>query len=129
METMKTIYRIENEETEAGMWYRSGAIYDPFIKTLKDGKSADLPMGYHERYSKDGLAWFSGTVNREQMQSWFSVQDAMELHANGYKLFEFVSNQYIEEEYQVIFTREGIITKKEIPLSVLWDMTDEIAKA
>lgn len=126
---MITIYRIENEDTEAGMWYRSDASYDPFIKTLTDGKSADLPMGYHERYSQEGRAWYSGTVNREQMQTWFSTQDAIELHDNGYKLFEFVSTQYIEEEYQVIFTREGILSKKEIQLSVLWDMTEDAMTA
>lgn len=119
---MKTIYRIENEETMHGMWYRLDGTYDPFIKRLSDGKSADLPMEFHERYSKGGMKWFSGCDDRETMQAWFSTQDALELFKNGYRLFKFKANHFVEEEHQTLFTREGVIEKVEVPLDTLWDM-------
>lgn len=121
------IYRIENEETNYGMWYRIDGTYDPFILTLTDGKSKDIPMDYHKRYSKDGLKWFSGCSNVEDMNRWFSVQDAVELFENGYRLYEFEVNQYVVEEFQVLFTRESITNKKEIPLDTIWNIKECIS--
>lgn len=117
------IYRIENETTNHGMWYRLDGTYDPFIKTLTEGISKDLPMGYNERYSKDSLKWFSGCGNIEDMKHWFSALDALELNQNGYKLFEFEAEQFSIAEHEVMFTREGVISKKEIPLETIWDMS------
>ncbi|MED1125171.1 hypothetical protein [Bacillus atrophaeus] len=116
------IYRIENEETMHGMWYRLDGTYDPFIKRLTDGRSADLPMDFHPRYSQGGYKWFSGGKSIEQMAYWFSAQDALELHEAGYKLYEFEATQYIEEEFQTLFTREGVVSKREIPLETIWNM-------
>ena len=116
------IYRIENEETMHGMWYRLDGTYDPFIKRLTEGKSKDLPMEFHEKYSKDGFKWFSGCDNKEHMRQWFSELDALELFKNGYKLYEFESQQFIKEENQVLFTREGILSKNEIPLDTIWNI-------
>lgn len=119
--TMK-IYRIENEETMHGMWYRLDGTLDPFIKRLTDGKSKNLPMEFHERYSEGGMKWFSGCDSKETMKHWFSDLDAFELFRNGYKLFQFESNQFIKEEFQTLFTREGIISKQEIPLETIWNI-------
>ncbi|GEK57166.1 hypothetical protein CHL76_02405 [Marinococcus halophilus] len=119
---MKTIYRIENEETMHGMWYRLDGTFDPFINRLTEGISKSLPMDFDERYSKGGRKWFSGCDNREQIQSWFSTKDAIELFKNGYRLFAFKSTQFVEEDVQTIFTREGIVEKHEIPLETLWNV-------
>lgn len=120
--TVQTIYRIENEDTEHGMWYRSDGTYDPFIFRLTEGKSRDLPMELDGRYGQQGLRWVSGGDTIEKMNHWFSPLDALELHKNGYKLFQFESVQFQLEEFQVIFTREGIISKQEIPLDVVWNL-------
>ncbi len=56
------------------------------------------------------------------MRQWFSNLDALELFKNGYKLFKFQSKQYIEEEFQTPFTREGLLSKHEIPLDEIWDI-------
>lgn len=116
------IYRIENEETNHGMWYRQDGTFDPFIYRLSDGKSKNLPMDFHERYSKGGMKWFSGCNNINDMQHWFSDNDALELFKNGYKLFQFKSNQFIVEDFQTLFTREGILSKHEIPLDTIWNI-------
>jgi len=118
------IYRIENKETHHGMWYRIDGTLDPFIKKLTDGKMKHLPMEFHERYSKGGLKWFSGCGSKEMMQHWFSNLDAFELMQNGYQLFEFESNQFVDEGNQVLFTREGIVQQQEIPLETIWDISN-----
>lgn len=116
------IFRIENEETNHGMWYRLDGTYDPFIMRLTEGRSKDLPMGFDERYMTNGFRWQSGAGSIEDMQFWFSELDALELHKNGYKLYQFESTQFIVVEHEIMFTREGIIEKHEISLDTVWDM-------
>lgn len=116
------IFRIENENTMHGMWYRLDGTFDPFINRLTEGKSKALPMGFNELFYKENLKWFSGCGSKEQMQHWFSDLDAFELFHNGYKLFEFESRQYSKEEHEVMFTREGVLSKREIPLETIWNI-------
>lgn len=115
------IYRIENQETNHGMWYDKNGNYNPFIERLTDGKSASLPMDYDERYGDGGVRWYSGCSDIETMQHWFSDQDAKELSINGYKLYIFETAVAKEEELQTLFIREGIVRQTEIPLDVIWD--------
>lgn len=118
------IYRIENESTNHGMWYKDDGTYDPFIMRLTEGKSKHLPMEFEERYSKGGVKWFSGCHSMELMKQWFSALDALELLQSGYKLYTIESNQFIEEEDQILFTREGIVHKHEIELDDIWDLSE-----
>src|SRR5690606_24879559 len=114
------IYRIENPDTENGMWYDGQGRYRPFIKTLTDGRSADLPMEWDARYGKGGRRWYSGCKDSSRMNVWFSAQDARELVDAGYRLIEFWASEFVVEEFQVIFTREGSTSRREIPLSAVW---------
>lgn len=121
---MKT-YRIENETTQHGMWYREDGSYDPFIMKLTEGRSRDLPMGYNEIYSKHGLQWFSSGGSIEDMKLWFSDRDALELFQSGYKLFQYEAQQVQVLEHEVIFTREGVLGKTEIPLNTIWNVNND----
>lgn len=115
------IYRMENPETNHGMWYRGDGQFDPFIKKLTEGISADLPMEWHRRYGAEGFRWFSGCTSVADMNRWFSPRDAAELQYNGYQLFKFTSRKFVHEEHQVLFTREGIIHREAIPLGEVWE--------
>lgn len=117
--TIAEIFRIENQETMHGMWYNEKGEYDPFIFNLTEGISADLPMGYHERYGQDAARWFSGCVDFEQMKHWFSERDIRELDAAGYHLYKFEAKQFQHEEFQTIFTREGIVQQTLLPMDDL----------
>ena len=118
------IYRIEHLETEHGMWYTSEGKLEPFIFTLTEGKSRDLPMEWDERYGKDGFRWYSGCGVRELMKHWFSKKDAEELLESGYSMYRLESTQYVHEEFQTVFTREGIVNRTEIPLWEVWDINN-----
>lgn len=117
------IYRIENPDTMHGMWYRLDGSYDPFINRLTEGISKDLPMDFDERYHAGGQKWFSGCPTIELMNHWFTPLDALELQQNGYRLFQFESKQFKVEEFQTIFTREGVLHQQEIPLDTVWDLS------
>ena len=117
-----TIYRIENPVTMHGMWYKLDGSYAPFIFRLTEGKSRDLPMGWDARYGTGGRRWFSAGKSKTNMNQWFSPRDAFELKANGYELFQFEVSEYMLEEHQVLFTREGIIRQEIIPIEALWDI-------
>lgn len=96
------------------MWYNQDGIYQPFIMTLTDGKSKDLPMEWDDRYGLFGRRWFSGCHSIDLLRTWFSDLDIQELLSSGFKLYEFESSEYQIEEYQTIFTREGIQSKTQI---------------
>ena len=117
-----TIYRIENPDTMHGMWYRLDGTYDPFIKTLTEGISKELPMDKHPRYMLHGIPWFSAGKSVENMNQWFSALDAKELNEAGYKLFSFTVQEYQMEEMQCLFTRRGVIKQVEIPLEDIWNL-------
>lgn len=117
--TTQEIFRIENPETMHGMWYQLNGDYDPFIKTLTEGISADLPMERHERYGALGQRWFSGCKDFEQLKHWFSNRDVIELNAAGYKLFRFEATEFQNEDNQTIFTRRGVAKQSEISIDLL----------
>lgn len=116
----KTIFRIECRTKGHGMWYNEKGELEPFIMNLTEGKSKHLSMEYDERYRKDGYEWFSGCQSVDLLRSWFSDKDVVELLENDYRLlYEIVSNHYIIEENQILFTKEGIVSQKEISFDEL----------
>jgi hypothetical protein len=122
------IFRLENIESNHGMWYNKNGDFDPFITRLTEGKSADLPMGYNPRYRTEGLEWFSGTDNIEDMKHWFSERDALELFQNGYKLYVFDALHVLQVEHETMFTKASVLDKREIPLDTIWNI-NKLAKS
>ena len=120
---MKTIYRIEHPEDMDGMWYAKNGIARKKIHILCPyGIAKDFPMPLNlELHRKDGEIWNSAGKSIENMNSWFSPQDALNLYNNGFKLFQFEVNMYQELENEVLFCRKGIISQKEIPLEDVWN--------
>lgn len=117
--TIQEIFRIENQETMHGMWYNQKGELDPFIKTLTEGISADLPMEPHERYGQNNKRWFSGCKDFELLKHWFSRRDILELNDAGYRLYKFESQEFQNEEFQTIFTREGVLSQTEVDITTL----------
>lgn len=114
------VYRIEHGAGQHGMWYRADGTYDPFIKTVPNAKSAELPMDPDKRYGQRGRRWYSAAGSIEAMHYWFTAEDAKALAAAGYEVFEFEVSEYIVEEFQVIFTRESVIRQTLLPSEIIW---------
>ena len=115
------IYRIENHKTMHGMWYDKDGNFNPFIQNLTDGVSKNLPMGHCDDHRRLGKVWYSGCENIEDLKSWFSAQDALELEQAGYLLFIFEVTETYRKENETLFTRESIVAETVIPLSTVWE--------
>lgn len=121
-DTMK-IFRIEHEDSERSLWYRPDGTYDPFINRLTEGNSRTLPMDFDSRFYDFGTKWFSACYSVENMQQWFSDLDAYELMRSDYRLYEITAKDTRNQEHEVIFTQEGVLLKREIPLGTIWDIS------
>lgn len=120
----KTIFRIEIPEEKGGMWYDHNGVFRKTIDILcPNGIAKDFPMPLNlELHRKDGEIWNSAGGSIEQMNQWFTAEDAKSLMNHGFKLFQFEVNMYQELEYETLFCRKGIISQKEIPLELVWDI-------
>lgn len=82
---MPTLYRVENPDTMAGLWYDGQGNFTEYVKTLDEGQCRDLPMPYD--LSVAG-GWFSACDNLADMANWFSQRDLEQLAVRGYGLYE-----------------------------------------
>lgn len=120
---MKLLYRIEDPATMDGMWYdRNGNPKKRIHELCPNGIAKDFPMPLNELHQKDGVAWNSAGDSIDQMNIWFTAEDATSLYNNGFKLFSFmVKDEFTQElENEVLFYRGGIVSQEEIPLDVIW---------
>lgn len=118
---MRTIYRIEDPNTMNGMWYSQDGSFQPTIHELCPNSVAkDFPMGYCADHKKEGKKWYSAGKSKENMHFWFSKEDALNLLNNGFYLFEFTVNEWFEKEHEILFTREGVVSKSILSLYEIW---------
>ena len=120
----KTVFRIEVPTDKNGMWYNKEGILQKKIHILcPHGIAKDIPMPLNlELHRKDGRVWNSAGKSIENMNEWFTPQDAINLMNNGFKLFQFEVNLFQDLENEILFCREGIVSQKEIPLELIWDL-------
>lgn len=116
---MAKLFRVENPLTKQGLWYREDGTFNPFIKTLTNAISRDLPMGFDPEFKVDGLDWISGCDNLPDMRNWFSTQDLTELHGLGYDLYEFKVERYRTVNGHAAFAREHVLQSQKLDLSLL----------
>lgn len=119
----KLIYRIEHPEDKDGMWYTKEGIARKRIQILcPDGIAKDFPMPFDFERNTDGNIWCSAGKSIENMNQWFTAQDAMSLYNNGFKLFQFEVSKFKELEMEILFCRDYIVKQKEIPLETVWNL-------
>ena len=119
----KWLYRLESVDPENGLWYNLSGNYCFGIGRLENCKTKDLPMGYDERYQKDGKQWFSSCSNAGDLAHWYSLEDAKELMENGFVFTRYLATDYNEYENQTCFLKETSIGRKVIQfdeLEKLW---------
>lgn len=115
------IYRIENPTTYHGMWYDANGNYCPTIHDLCPNSVAkDFPMGFNPVHKTDNKNWYSAGKSKDNMNFWFSKEDAMNLVANGFVLYEIHATETMELENEILFTREGVLTYTPITIEDVW---------
>lgn len=117
----KWLYRLDAGDAETGLWYNSRGEWVFNIGELKNCESKSLPMGYDERYRKDGCNWFASCTRQEDLTHWFSRENAEELIRNkGFKCMKYLATEYEEYELETCFIKESCIDKQEISLEDLF---------
>jgi hypothetical protein len=118
---MGIIYRVENPDSNQGLWYDADGNFSPFIKKLSDAKCKDLPMDFDTLYKEGGYAWISACDSLPDMRNWFNYQDLVELKKAGYDLYQFKVTGYKQVPGHVIFTRESVIETAKLDINLLSD--------
>lgn len=117
----RVIYRIENLETMNGMWYNNAGVFSPILyKIAPKAKAIELPMPFDMAHKADDKNWYSAGGSIDEMNYWFSREDALNLVNNGFKLYHIEVDDWVKREHEVLFTRESVLVQKEIPIDVVW---------
>lgn len=116
------VYRIENDG--GGLWYDQNGVYCKTIDIIcPDAVARDYPMPYDDRHYLDGKMWQSAADSAEQMQHWFSPEDARLLHLAGMKPFSYEVEVVQVLENEVLFCPADVLVKRELRLEDLWDIS------
>ena len=117
---MPTLYRVENPDTNIGLWYNEFGEKTDFIKHQIEGaQCADLPMDPDPSVYADGGAWYSACDNVADMSNWFSPSDLKQFEQAGYGLYLFDVTEYRTVSGHAIFLKENAIKVVRAPISIL----------
>jgi len=115
----KWLYRLESTDPAHGLWYDSNSQWVWDLGQLPNCKTKDLPMGYDERYHKDGRNWNSSCTNPADLAHWFSLEDAKFLMCHGYQFAKYLATEYVEYPLETTFIKDTcleyhILTDEEV---------------
>ena len=114
-------YRVEDQIGEHGLWRNFDGSWNPVFDQLSEGLSRSLPMEDSDLYRQDNKKWFSAAPSKETLKHWFSLNDVLELSKLGYRIYEFeLQNTKTVSEFEIIFTRDNIVSQKEINYKEVW---------
>lgn len=120
MQKPKWLYRLESVDPEKGLWYNSHNELVWTIGEFPECKTKDLPMGYDERYHKDGRCWFSSCSNKEDLMHWYSLKDANDLIAKGFVFTRYLATEYEEYELETTFIKETCLAREVLDINELF---------
>ena len=117
---MKWLYRLEATSPENGLWYNQNNELVFGIGKLPDCKTKNLPMGYDERYHKDGKNWFSSCSHKEDLSHWYSLQDALNLIKAGFVFTRYLAVDYVEYEMETTFLKDTALKREILNIEDIW---------
>ena len=116
----KWLYRLESIKPDNGLWYNETGDYVWGLAALPNCKTKDLPMGYDERYKKDGRDWFSSCSNKEDLMHWYSIDDAKALLAQGFEFTRYLATEYTEYPFETTFIKNTALAREVINIEDLF---------
>ena len=113
---MKTFYRVANEESEQGLWYKyngefTGLIHYRFNFCANSGLKMD--------FDDEIVGWLSAVENLDDLYKWFTMEDIKRLHEFGWYIYEYQSPKwsfYERFQHPIICQKSSKATKKIILL-------------
>lgn len=119
----KWLYRLEAVDSENGLWYNEKCELVWGIGKLENCQTKNLPMDYDERYHKDGRLWHSSCSRKEDLSHWYSLQDALNLIANGFVFTRYLATEYVEYELETTFIKETSLKREVLDIEDIWNNT------
>jgi hypothetical protein len=119
---MKWLYRLEAISPENGLWYNQKNELVFGIGKLPNCKTKELPMGYDERYHKDGKNWFSSCSRKEDLSHWYSLEDALELLKSGFVFTRYLAVDYVEYELETTFLKDTAVKREVLNIKDIWEV-------
>lgn len=119
---MKWLYRLEATSPENGLWYNQKNELVFGIGKLPNCKTKELPMGYDERYHKDGRNWFSSCSRKEDLSHWYSLEDALELLKSGFVFTRYLAVDYVEYELETTFLKDTALKREVLNIEDIWEV-------
>src|SRR5690606_16096141 len=116
---MAIVYRVENPNTFQGLWYDKNGNFNPFITKIPNALCKDLPMDFNPEFKVGGLDWYSACDSLDDMSTWFSREDLINLSAAGYNLYQFNVSNYRTVFGHAAFARDHVSRHHQLDLSVL----------
>ena len=90
------------------------------IDNIPDCKTRDLPMGWDERYHKDGRNWVSSCSNLDDILHWVTLDNAIELINNGFVFTRYLATEYVEYDFETPFIKETALAREELDIGKLF---------
>lgn len=115
------VLRIENISGFGIFWSRPSFAYS-ICSTVGD-RHVNFPIPYEDKNVVDGYGlnlyqdskqWFCAYKTVDQLKQWITVEECRELTQHGFAVYLLEVEEYQEGEYQVIFTKESIISKQDV---------------
>lgn len=116
---VRWLYRLESSDPSKGLWYDASGGWASEVCRL-DCSTKVLPMGYDERYRKDGRHWFSSCSNKEDLLHWYSIDDVRALRDDGFVMAAYLAVDFVEYEKETTFLKETCLARRPIPLTSMW---------
>ena len=116
----KWLYRLEALDDDNGLWYNTKSDLVWGIGNVPDCETKHLPMGYDERYHKDGKNWYSSCSRAEDLSHWYSLENAQYLVAHGFVFTKYLAVDYVEYELETTFLKETALAREVINVSDIW---------
>lgn len=116
----KWLYRLESKSKDNGLWYDSRNSLVWGIGAIPGCETKYLPMGWDERYHKDGRNWFSSCSRKEDLAHWYSLKDAELLIANGFVFTKYLAVDYVEYDLETTFLKETALKRVELDIHDIW---------
>lgn len=120
MKDPKWLYRLESKTPDKGLWYNTNNKFVWNIGELPNCQTKNLPMDYDVRYHKDNRNWFSSCSKKEDLTHWYSLQDALDLIANGFVFTRYLATEYEEYELETCFIKETCLDREELDIKDLF---------
>ena len=121
----KWLYRLEAVDPENGQWYNADNKLVWGIGKLPNCTTKDLPMDYDERYHKDGRLWHSSCSRKEDLSHWYSLQDALDLIANGFIFTRYLATEYVEYDLETTFIKETSLAREILDIKDIWESSND----